>query len=81
MFSSRFSQNLFAYFRQPKKYIVSVRLRIDGWWYDRDVEVISYAKKDAQKMAIEKTLNDINLSVNGLKSLGRVKDNLKIKEK
>lgn len=59
-----------------KKYIVSVRLRIDGGWYDRDVEVISHTKRDAQKMAIEKTLNDIKLSVNGLKSLGRVKNNL-----
>jgi len=38
-------------------------------------------KRMRKKWQLKKTLNDINLSVNGLKSLGRVKDNLKIKEK
>lgn len=72
MFYSNFRIRIMNYLSSPKKYIVNVLVRVGMVQTIMDVEVTARNKPQAYRIAKERANAQIEVSIKGSKSLGRI---------
>lgn len=73
MYRSIFSQRWLKYICQPKKYLVSLEVKVGHKFTFTEIEVEAKTKYEARHKAKEHVKRDIKINYKGLRSLGRIK--------
>ena len=72
---------MYMWFKQPRKFKITLQVIIQDRYFFKDFEIISKSKKDAILLAEKQILNEIEIKPIKVNSLGRVKSFEEIKIK